>query len=88
MAVWNALLIVYCELNVRLRYGRWRRRPFRHVATRPEIIYAVESFRAFPQLVAELTAGAAQVEHSIVEVDVAFNIADQRAGPLLLAITR
>jgi hypothetical protein len=81
VAVWNALLIVYCELNVRLRYGRWRRRPFRHVATRPEIIYAVESFRAFPQLVAELTAGATQVEHRIVEVDAALRSLTKERGP-------
>jgi hypothetical protein len=81
VAVWKALLIVYCELNVRLRYGDWRRRPFHHVATRPEIIDAVESFRAFPQLVTELTAGAAQVEHSIVEVDAALRSLTEERGP-------
>jgi hypothetical protein len=67
VAVWKALLIVYSELDVRVRQGRWRKRRFHHVATKEETNDATESFRAFPKLVAELTAGAAQVEPKVVE---------------------
>jgi hypothetical protein len=69
VAVWRALLLVYRELDVRLPHGRWRKRRFRHVATREQITDATESFRAFPQLVTGLTSGAAEVKPSIVEVD-------------------
>jgi hypothetical protein len=81
VVAWKALLIVYRELNVRPRQGRWGRRSFHHVATRQEIVDAVESFRAFPQLVGELTAGAAQVEHSIVEVDAVLRSLTEDGGP-------
>jgi len=76
VAVWKALLIVYRELDVRLSRGRWRKRRFRHVATREQITDATESFHAFPRLVTELTSGAAQVEGKIIEV-----------GPVLRSLT-
>ena len=80
MAVWKTLLIIYRELDVRLSRGRWRKRRFRHVATREQIIDATESFHALPRLVAELTAGAAQVEGKIVEVGPALRSLTEEAG--------
>lgn len=69
VSVWRALLIVYRELDVRLRQGSWRRRRFRHVATDEQVRDATESFRAFPGLVARLTSGATRIDHNIVEID-------------------
>jgi hypothetical protein len=66
---WRALLIVYRELNVRLRHRRWFARQYRHVATKHEIADATESFRAFPRLAAELSSGAAEVTTEIVVID-------------------
>jgi hypothetical protein len=67
MNVWRALLIVYRELDVHLPARRGRKRRFHHVAGDEEITDAIESFRAFPQLAADLTSGAAQVEPRIVQ---------------------
>jgi hypothetical protein len=68
MPVWRAVLLVYRELNVALPRGRGREDRFHHIATDAEVSDATESFRAFPQLAAGLTSGAAQVEANIVEV--------------------
>jgi hypothetical protein len=67
MAVWRALLIVYSELDVRLPAGRRRKRRFHHVATEEERADATKSFRAFPDLAADLTSGGARVEARIVQ---------------------
>ncbi len=83
MAIWKTLLIVYRELDVRLLVGRDSVEPGRqvplqpagaarkrlhHVAGEPEIADALDSFAGFPQLVFELTNGAAKIEHEIVNV--------------------
>jgi hypothetical protein len=60
------LLLVYRELDVRLPRGRKRR--FRHRASDDEMADAIESFRAFPNLAAGLTAGAARVEPTIARM--------------------
>lgn len=65
MAVWKALLLVYAELDVRLPRGRRRR--FHHFASDAERADAITSFRAFPNLAAGLTSGAARVEPTIME---------------------
>ena len=80
MAVWKALLIVYRELDVSLRQGRWRKRRFHHVATSEDIIDATQSFRAFPNLVAELTSGAAQIEENVVEINAPLRSLTKEAG--------
>lgn len=67
MNVWRALLIVYAELDVRLPSVRGRKRRFHHVATAKEIADATKSFKAFPKLASDLTAGAARVEPRIVQ---------------------
>ena len=68
MHVTRALLLVYRELDVKLHIGGWRRRRFHHIATDGEIADALYSFRGFPQLVAELSDGAASVEYKIIHV--------------------
>lgn len=67
MASWKTLLLVYRELEVRL--GRRRDERFHQIASPGEIADALESFHGFPQLVEELTAGAARIDPSIVEVE-------------------
>jgi hypothetical protein len=55
------LLIVYPELDLRWRGGRWRRRRVRHRLTEQEVADADASFHAFPGLVARLTSGEVRV---------------------------
>ena len=69
MRRWRALLIVFRELNVRLPSGRWRKQHVHHVATDQEVGDAVESFRGFPCLAAELTSNAVQVEPVVVQTN-------------------
>ena len=69
MRRWRALLVVYRELNVRLPSGRRRKQYVHHVATDQEVDDAVESFRGFPRLAAELTSNAAQVEPALVQAN-------------------
>src|SRR5947207_7622538 len=67
--IWKTLLIVYRELEVCLPLGRDSvepRRHFHHVASERELAAAIDSFRGFPQLVRELTNGAAGIEYEIV----------------------
>ena len=66
---WRALLIVYRELDVRLARGGWRKSRVRHCAKESEIVDAVESFRAFPGLVTDLTSGRAAVEAKVIQAD-------------------
>lgn len=84
MAIWKTLLLVYRELDVRLpvardllvgrdsveptKSGKTRKR-FHHIASERELADALDSFAGFPQLVSELTNGAATIEHEIVNVD-------------------
>ena len=65
MKIWNTLVLVYGELDVRLRVDR-RKRRFHHLASEQEITDALDSFAGFPKLVAELTEGRAAIEHEIV----------------------
>jgi hypothetical protein len=75
--IWKTLLLVYRELDVRLPAGRGLvgrdsvepRRHFHHVASDRELADAIDSFRGFPQLVRELTNGAAGIEYEIVRAD-------------------
>ena len=69
MHLTHALLLVYRQLDVKLHLGGWQRRRFQHAASDLEIADALESFRGFPDLVAQLTDGAAGVEYEIVHVD-------------------
>ncbi|MDQ2868237.1 MAG: hypothetical protein M3R59_07495 [Verrucomicrobiota bacterium] len=68
MKNWRALLLVYRELDVRLRVGALRHRRFHHRASDSTISDAVESFGGFPDLVRELTNGAVSVETRIAEM--------------------
>src|SRR5439155_2348603 len=64
--IWKTLLLVYRALDVRLPIGRDSvepRRHFHHVASERELADAIDSFRGFPQLVRELTNGAAGIEY-------------------------
>ena len=80
MKIWKTLLLVYRELDVRLLVGRGSVEPrrlrsskaqthFHHVAAERELADAIDSFRGFPQLVRELTSGAAGIEYEIVHLD-------------------
>ena len=69
MKTWNALLLIYCEIDVRYRISRWRRKHFAHELSEPEVEEAEDSFRHFPPLVEELTDGRAAIDYAIVHVD-------------------
>lgn len=68
MTNWRALLLVYRELDVRLRVGPLRHRRFHHRVSASAISDAVGSFGGFPDLVRELTNGAVTVESRIAEM--------------------
>jgi hypothetical protein len=62
MSNWRALLLPYRELKVALPSGKWFRRVhYHHLMTDQELSDGVESFRAFPRLVADLTDGRVQI---------------------------
>src|SRR5256885_2587201 len=61
MEAWNALLLVYEALDVRLG-----RRRFRHLLREPDVAGAVRSFTHFPGLAADVSGGEAQVRHEVV----------------------
>jgi hypothetical protein len=75
--IWKTLLLAYRELDVLLLVGRGLvgrdsvepRRHFHHVASERELADAIDSFRGFPQLVRELTNGAAGIEYEIVRAE-------------------
>ena len=69
MSGWRALLIVYREIDVKLPSRSGRKQRFHQVASDNEVIDAVASFRAFPELAAQLSFGAAKVDAKIVEVN-------------------
>lgn len=80
MGLWRALLIVYPELDLRIRING-RKRRFHHVATDREVTDAVRSFRAFPALAADLTSGAVQVDARIMQSDSALrSLSEDSAG--------
>jgi len=76
--IWKTLLLVYRELDVcspvernsveRAKTEKTRTH-FHHVASERELADAIDSFRGFPQLVRELTNGAAGIEYKIVRLD-------------------
>jgi hypothetical protein len=74
------LLIVYRELEVSLPHGRWRKRRFHHLAKEQAVVDAIESFRAFPSLVADLASGVARVEANVVEAGLPLTSLTQEEG--------
>src|SRR5438477_10256951 len=68
-AMWKVLLLVYVELDVRLRIGGLRKRRFHHYLSSDAMDDAIESFRGFPDLVRELTSGAATIEYEIKTIE-------------------
>lgn len=69
MNTWNALLLIYCKIDVRYRTSWCRRKHFAHRLSEAELADAEDSFRHFPPLVEELTDGRASVDYGIVHVD-------------------
>ena len=67
--MWTVLLLVYVELDVRLRIGGLRKRRFHHYLSSNAMDDAIESFRGFPDLVRELTSGAATIEYEIKTIE-------------------
>src|SRR6266404_4746623 len=63
--MWKALLLIYKELDVGLATSSLRKRRFHHYLSPEAVDDAVESFRGFPELVRELTSGAATVEYQM-----------------------
>jgi hypothetical protein len=68
MKLWRSLLLVYRELDVRLRIDS-RKRRFHHVASDQELSDALNSFTGFPELVSKLTNGQAEIEYEIARPD-------------------
>jgi hypothetical protein len=65
MSIWKALLLVYRRIDVRLP-RRWiRRKRFANELSEDELRDALNSFRAFPSLVEELSNGEATVTYQI-----------------------
>ena len=64
MAVWNAVLLVYEALDVRLG---WRR--FRHALGDTDVAAALRSFDAFPGLAAEVLGGEARVRSEVLRAE-------------------
>jgi len=64
---WKTLLLVYCELNVRLRIND-RKERFHHLMSELELNDALASFAGFPKLVSDLTDGRARIDYQIVPV--------------------
>jgi hypothetical protein len=69
MTDWKALLIVYRRTDVRLPSSWFRKRKFVYEQTDEEVRDAIESFRAFPPLVEELSNGEARVTPEIAMVE-------------------
>ncbi len=67
MKIWKTLLLVYRELDVRLRVDH-RKRRFHHRMSERELNDALESFAEFPRLVSELTNGRAGIDYEIVRL--------------------
>ena len=68
MNSWKALLLIYCQIDVRYRVSWCRRKHFAHHLPAAEVDEAEASFRQFPLLVEELTDGRASVDYAIVHV--------------------
>jgi hypothetical protein len=66
--MWKALLLLYPELDVRLRIDGTHRRRLSHYLSSDAMDNALESFGGFPDLVCELTSGAATIEYEIKTV--------------------
>lgn len=64
MKRWRALLIIYRELDVRLKIGR-RARKYRQSATELELADACESFAALPALIADLTDNLVEMKSEV-----------------------
>ncbi|MFL6531448.1 MAG: hypothetical protein ACJ8KX_13345, partial [Chthoniobacterales bacterium] len=69
MRTWNALLLIYCEIDVRYPITRWRKKHFAHQLSATEVEDAEDSFRQFPPLVEELTGARAAIDYAIVHVE-------------------
>jgi hypothetical protein len=75
MKLWRSLLLVYRELDVRLLVGRdsveptKTRKRFHHIVSEDELNDALDSFAGFPQLVFDLTNGAAEIKPEIIRID-------------------
>ena len=67
MKIWKTLLLVYRELDVRLRIDHGNQR-FRHLLSERELSDALDSFAGFPRLVSELTDGRAGIDYEIVRL--------------------
>ena len=69
MSIWKALLLIYRRIDVRIPAGWIRRRRFANELSEEELRDALNSFRAFPLLVEELSNGEAGVtcQTNIVE---------------------
>jgi hypothetical protein len=65
---WKTLLLVYRELDVRLRVDH-RQQRFHHLVSERELEDALVSFGGFPKLVSELTDGKASIDYEIVRID-------------------
>lgn len=66
MNTWRCVLIVYREIDLRLKRSFFRSRRFAHTLPQCEIDDAIDSFSCFPSLVSDLTSGAAEIHHDIV----------------------
>lgn len=69
MSVWKALLLVYRRIDVRIPAGWIRRTRFAHELPEEEVRDVLDSFRAFPPLVEDLSNGEASVTYQTEIID-------------------
>jgi len=69
VSIWNALLLIYDTIDVRLRDQSGSPQHFMHVLSDKEVQDGISSFQQFPSLVEDLTSRRASIQCEIYRVE-------------------
>ncbi|MBS1807971.1 MAG: hypothetical protein JST84_07250 [Acidobacteria bacterium] len=69
MVSWQAILLIYPQINVRLSGSWWRRRTFQHQLSPAEIQDALNSFQYFPALAQECSQGQINLITTVTPIE-------------------
>jgi hypothetical protein len=69
MDLWNTLLLVYHEIDVRYRCSMRFPKHFRHTLSGAEIRDGIDSFKQLPALVEGLSGGEAGIRQEIIRIN-------------------
>ena len=69
MVIWNALLLIYENIDVNLRSSWWRKKHFRNSFNADEVNIAIETFGKFPALAQACSKGEVSVNPTILKID-------------------